>query len=449
VPGLDGATPEVRFAQSGDVSVAYAVNGDGPIDIVYVQGAISHLEVWWELPIFRTWCERIGEFARLIRFDKRGMGMSDRVPGATSLETRMDDIRAVMDAAGSEQAVLIGHSEGGPLSMLFAAAHPERTRALVLAGAEVRELRDEEWPWGESTREEFEAYIATVDENWDQQTRFAEMIAPSLGDAPWVREWWRRLKVNSCTPGAWKAFARMAHDIDVRHVVPHINVPTLIYHTVGDRMCSVENGRWLARNIAGSKYVERPGADHLMWAEEADPFIAELREFVTGERHAPPTTDRVLATVLFTDIVDSTVRAAELGDRRWRELLAEHHAVVRGSVEQHGGREVDMAGDGVLAIFDGPARAIGCAQAIQRGTAPLGLGVRAGVHTGEIEKLGDGIAGIAVHTGARVAAAAGPGEVWVSAIVPQLTAGSGLAFEDRGSHQLKGVPGEQRLYAVA
>ena len=442
--------PDVRFAQSGDVSVAYSINGDGPVDIVYVQGAISHLEVWWDLPIFREWCERIGEFARLIRFDKRGMGMSDRVPGTTTLETRMDDIRAVMDAAGSERAVLIGHSEGGPLSMLFAAAYPERTQALILAGAEVRERRDEEWPWGEASQEEIDAYIASIDENWGRHARFAHRLAPSLGDPPWMQEWWIRLQSNSCTPGAWKAFARMAFDIDVRHVVPHIKVPTLIYHTVGDLMCSVENGRYLARHIAGSKYVERPGADHLMWAEEADPFIAELREFLTGERESAPTTvDRVLATVLFTDIVDSTARAGDLGDRRWRGLLAQHHEIVRAAVEGSGGQEVDMAGDGVLATFDGPARAIDCARTIQREVAPLGLGVRAGVHTGEIERLGKGVAGIAVHVGARVAASAGPGEVWVSAIVPQLTAGSGISYQDRGLHQLKGVPDEQHLYSVA
>ena len=372
--------PDVHFAQSGDVSVAYAVNGDGPIDIVYVQGAISHLEVWWEMPMFREWCERIGEFARLIRFDKRGMGMSDRVPGATTLETRMDDIRAVLDAVGSERAVLIGQSEGGPLSMLFAAAYPERTQALVLAGAEVRERRDEEWPWGESTEADFEAYISGLDERWGRPRSLEDFI-PSVGDVPWINEWFGRLQRNSCTPGAWKAFATMAFDIDVRHVVPHVSVPTLIYHTVGDRVCSVENARFLAHNIPGSKYVERPGADHLMWAEEADPFIAELRAYLTGEREAQPTTvDRVLATILFTDIVGSTTRATELGDRRWRELLLEHHRVVRDAVERHGGKEVDMAGDGVLATFDGPARAIRAAQAIQRDTAPLGLGAVSYTH---------------------------------------------------------------------
>ena len=441
--------PDVHFAQSGDVSVAYSMNGEGPVDIVYVQGAISHLEVWWDQPLFRAWCERIGEFARLIRFDKRGMGMSERVPGATTLETRMDDIRAVLDAIGSERAVLIGQSEGGPLSMLFAAAYPERTQGLVLAGAEVRERRDEEWPWGEGTDAEFEEYIATIDDRWGQPRSLGPFI-PSVGDDPEIAEWFGRLQRNSATPGGWKAFARMAHNIDVRHVVPHIAVPTLIYHTVGDMICSVENARFLSRTIPGARYIETPGSDHMLWAEEADRFIAELREFVTGERDAPATTvDRVLATVLFTDIVESTARATELGDRRWRQLLERHHRIVREALERYQGHEVDMAGDGVLATFDGPARAVRCAQAIQRETALLGLKVRAGVHTGEIERLGDGVAGIAVHTGARVMAAAGPGEVWVSAIVPMITAGSGLGFEDRGVHELKGVPGEYQLYSVA
>ncbi len=439
--------PDVRFARSGDISVAYAVNGDGPIDIVYVQGAYSHLEVWWDLPPFRAFCERIGEFARLIRFDKRGMGMSDRVPGATTLEERMDDIRAVMDAVGSERAALIGESEGGPLAMLFAAAHPERTRALILQGAEVRERTDDEWPWGENTAEEFEAAIAAIPDRWAQGRSFQHLV-PSIGDAEWGREFLARLQRNAATPSAWEAFARMAFDIDVRHVAPAINVPTLIFHAVDDRVCHVENARFLARTIPHAQYVERDGADHLPWAEDADGFIAELRGFLTGERESVDA-DRVLATILFTDIVGSTDGAATLGDRRWREVLAQHHRIVRGAVERHAGHEVDMAGDGILATFDGPARAIRCAQAIQRETAPLGLQVRAGVHTGEIERMGDGVAGIAVHVGSRVASAAGPGEVWVSSIVPQLTAGSGIAYQERGVHQLKGVDEEQRLYSVA
>ena len=439
--------PDVHFAQSGDVSVAYAVNGGGPVDIVYVEGAYTHLEVSWEVPLYRRFCERLGEFARVIRFDKRGMGMSDRVPGATTLETRMDDIRAVMDAAGSERAAIIGESEGGPLAMLFAAAHPERARALILQGAEVRERKDEEWPWGEGTPEEFEAAMASIPERWGLGGNF-QFILPSLGDVPWGREYMARRQRNAATPGAWEAFARMAFDIDVRHVAPTIMVPTLIFHSQGDQVCHVENARYLARTIEGARYVETTGADHLPWAEDADRFIGEVREFLTGERE-PAVPDRVLATVLFTDIVGSTERASELGDVRWRELLAEHHRVIREAIAAAGGREVDMAGDGVLATFDGPARAISSAQAIQHDSAPLGIEVRAGVHTGEIERLGEKVAGIAVHVGARVMAAAGPNEVWVSSIVSQLTAGSGIEYEDRGTHELKGVEGEQQLYAVA
>ncbi|MEX1296088.1 MAG: adenylate/guanylate cyclase domain-containing protein [Candidatus Limnocylindrales bacterium] len=438
--------PDVRFAQSGDVSVAYAVHGEGPVDIVYVQGAMTHLEANWELQPFRRFVERLSESFRVICFDKRGMGMSDRVPGATTLETRMDDIRAVMDAAGSERAAIIGESEGGPLAMLFAAAHPERTRALILQGAEVRERTDEEWPWGESTQESFDAYIASLPERWGEGRAFGHIL-PSIGDVAWGREALGRIQRNAVTPNGWAAFATMAFGIDVRHVAPTIGVPTLIFHALGDKVCHVENARFLARTIPDARYVERPGADHVPWAEDLDAFVEEVREFLTGERgSAVP--DRVLATLLFTDVVGSTERAAELGDARWRELLSEHQRVIRTAVAANDGREVDMAGDGVLATFDGPARAIASARAIQQASTPLDLAVRAGVHTGEIERIGDSVAGIAVHLGARVAAAAGPGEVWVSAIVPLLTAGSGLAFDDRGLHELKGVAEPQRLYAV-
>jgi class 3 adenylate cyclase len=436
---------DVRFARSGHVHVAYRVVGDGPVDLVYAQGAYTHLEVEWELPAFRRYCERLAEFTRLILFDKRGMGMSDRVPGATTLEERMDDVRAVMDAVGSERAAVMGESEGGPLAMLFAAAHPERTAALILQGAELRERTDEDWPWGEATEEEFESAIASLPERWGKGLGI-DWIAPSVAGQEWARAWFGRVQVHSNTPGGAEAFMRMAFDIDVRHVAQAINVPTLIVHTTGDKVCHVENARFLSRTIPGARYVELPGEDHVPWFAPGD-ILAEIREYLTGEREAA-TPDRVLATVLFTDLVGSTARATELGDRRWRDLLEQHHAAVRRELERFGGRELDTAGDGFFATFDGPARAIRCARAIVEAVQPLGLEVRAGLHTGEVELLDGKLAGIAVNIGARVAARAAAGEVLVSGTVRDLVAGSGIAFADRGVAELKGVPGEWRLSVV-
>ena len=437
---------EVRFARSGDVDVAYRVVGTGPSDLVYVQGAYTHLEVGWELPQYRRYCERLAEFTRLVLFDKRGMGMSDRVPGATTLEVRMDDIRAIMDAVGSEHAAIMGESEGGPLAMLFAAAHPERTTALVLQGAEVRERRDDDWPWGEGAEAELEEYLAALPETWGKGLGFQRLL-PSAGDVEWGREWLGRLQRHAATPAAWGAFARMAFEIDVRHIVPAVSVPTLIVHAVEDQVCHVENARFLARTIPGARYVELPGGDHVPWFDP-EPTLAEIREFLTGRREAA-SRDRVLATVLFTDLVGSTERAAELGDRRWRDLLEQHHATIRRELDRYDGRELDTAGDGFFATFDGPARAIRCAGAIVAAVRPLGLRVRAGLHTGEVELVDGKVAGIAVNIGARVAARAEPGEVLVSGTVRDLVAGSGLEFEDRGTAPLKGIPGEWRLFAVA
>lgn len=436
---------DIRFARSGEVDIAYHVVGDGPVDLVYVEGAYTHLEVAWELPQYRRWCERLAEFSRVIRFDKRGLGMSDRVPGATTLEERMDDIRAVMDAVGSERAAVIGESEGGPLSILFAAAHPERTVGLILQGAEVRERRDEDWPWGEADDELFEESMATFPERWGKGLGF-EYLVPSVGDVEWGREWLGRLAVHAATPASWEAFARMAFDIDVRHVAPTINVPTLILHATDDQICHVENGRFLARTIPGARYVELSGGDHIPWFEP-DVVIAEVREFLTGKRETA-TVDRVLATVLFTDLVGSTGRAAELGDRRWRDLVEQHHSAVRRELGRFDGVEVDTAGDGFFATFDGPARAIRCAQAIIAAVKPLGLDVRAGLHTGEVEVADGKVAGIAVNIGARVAARADAGEVLVSSTVKDLVAGSGIEFRDRGTTTLKGVPGAWRLFAA-
>jgi class 3 adenylate cyclase len=436
---------DVRFARSGDVDVAYHVVGDGPIDLVMVEGAYTHLEIAWELPAYRRYCESLAEFTRLIRFDKRGMGMSDRVPGATTLEERMDDIRTVMDAVGSERAAVMGESEGGPLSMLFAAAHPERTVGLILQGAEVRERRDDDWPWGELTQEEFEKAVETIPERWGQGAFFGFFV-PSVGDTEWGRAWLSRLQKHALTPSAWAAFARMAFDIDVRHVAAAINVPTLVIHATEDNVCHVENARFLARTIPGARYLELPGGDHVPWFDP-DETLAEIREFLTGQRETA-TPNRVLATVLFTDLVGSTQQATELGDRKWRDLLEQHHGAVRRELQRFDGTELDTAGDGFFAAFDGPARAIRCACAIVEAVRPLGLEVRAGLHTGEVEVLDGKVAGIAVNIGARVAARAGAGEVFVSGTVKDLVAGSGLEFEDRGIAELKGVPGEWRLYAV-
>jgi class 3 adenylate cyclase len=437
--------PEIRYARNGDVHIAYQTLGEGPFEVVQVTGAITHLNVLWEDPGYRRYCERLASFARLVLFDKRGMGLSDRVPTGT-LEERMEDVTAVLDAIGSTSAALIGASEGGPMSMLFAAAHPERTRGLVLSGAEVRERKDAEWPWGEATPEEFEAGMATLPERWGKGNP-VEWLMPSRKDDEHLRRVYRRLRVDGASPGAAVAFMRMAFDIDVRHVASAIHVPTLILHRVGDMVCHVENARFLARHIPGARYVELPGADHVPWGEDADRVLAEIQDFLVGTRE-PAQPDRVLATVLYTDIIGSTQRAAELGDQRWRDLLAMHQARMRLELQRFGGREIDTAGDGFLAAFEGPARAIRCATDAVQSERMAGLEIRAGIHTGECEVLGDKLAGIGVHIGARVVALARPGEVLVSRTVRDLVSGSGIAFEARGPVVLKGVPGEWEVYAV-
>jgi class 3 adenylate cyclase len=437
----------IRYATNGNIHLAYRTIGEGPRDLVVVAGAITNLEVLWDIPEYRRHCEQLASFSRLIVFDKRGMGLSDRVRVGT-LEERMDDVRAIMDDAGSESAVLMGISEGGPMSMLFAATYPERTQALVLCGAEVKEETTEDWPWGESTRAEHEEFL-TIENllaRWGKGL-IVGYFAPSRKDDERLREQVGRLQLQSASPHDAIAFMQMAFEIDVRHVVPSINTPTLIVHRTDDQVCHVENARWLARNIRGAKYVELPGADHVPWID-GDDILEEVREFLTGVRE-PDEPDRVLATVLFTDLVGSTERAHELGDRRWKETLERHNEIVRHDLARFRGREIDTAGDGFFATFDGPARAIRCARSIVDDVRDVGLDVRAGLHTGEVELAGDAVRGIAVHTGARVAARAEAGEVLVSQTVKDLVAGSGIEFEERGAHALKGIPGEWRLYAVS
>jgi class 3 adenylate cyclase/pimeloyl-ACP methyl ester carboxylesterase len=444
---VSGSAPPVRYASSGEVDIAYQVLGDGPFDVVWVAGSVTHLDVMWEHPGYRRFCEQLASFSRLILFDKRGMGLSERTRVGT-LEERMDDVRAVMDAVDSERAALVGVSEGGPMSMLFAATYPERTQALLLIGAEVKEELTDDWPWGESTMEEFVEWVGALPEHWGHALTLDKFF-PDDPDPEATRRWFARLQTSSMTPRDAIAFMSMAMDIDVRDVVPSVRVPTLIVHRVDDPVCHVENARFLAANIPDARYVELPGSLHIPWAGSGgDEIVEEIREFLTGvrESHEP---DRVLATVLFTDIVGSTARATELGDRRWRELLDAHHSAVRRQLERFRGREIDTAGDGFLASFDGPARAIRCAEASIDAVRGIGLDIRAGVHTGECELHGGKLAGIAVHIGARVAGQAGPGEVLVSSTVRDLVAGSGLEFEDRGEASLKGVSGGWRLYRVS
>jgi class 3 adenylate cyclase len=436
---------EIGYARSGEVEIAYRTLGTGPLTLVYVDGSFSNLEVMWEHPDYRSFCERLASFSRLVLFDKRGMGLSDRVEVGT-LEERMDDVRAVMDAVGAERAALLGVSEGGPMSLLFAATYPERTSALVLCGAEVKEETTEDWPWGEMTRTDFEQTVVTLPQRWGKGLS-ASKFFPDAADPDFERRWWAKLQVQSASPRVAVAFQRMAFDIDVRHVVPTITTPTLIIHRVGDKICHVENARFLASKIEGSRYVELPGEDHVPSAGGGGEIVDEIQEFLTGVRE-PEQPDRVLATVLFTDIVGSTERARDLGDRGWRDLLDRHHAAVRHELTRFRGREIDTAGDGFFAVFDGPARGIRCARSIVAALREVGIEIRAGLHTGEVELAAGAVRGIAVHTGARVASLARPGEVLVSGTVKDLIAGSGIELLDRGVHQLKGIPGEWRVYAV-
>lgn len=437
---------EIRYAHSGEIDIAFRTLGDGPLTLVYVAGSFSNLEVMWEHPDYRRFCERLASFARLVLFDKRGMGLSDRVEIGT-LEERMDDVRAVLDAVGVERAALLGVSEGGPMSILFAATYPKRTQALILCGAEVKEEITDDWPWGEMTRADFERSLATLPERWGKGASAARFLADTA-DAEFQFRWWGRVQLQAASPRVATIFQRMAFDIDVRHVVPTITTPTLIIHRIGDKVCHVENARFLASHISGARYVELPGNAHSPYAGGGTEIADEIQEFLTGIRE-PKEPDRVLLTVLFTDIVNSTQRARELGDRRWRELLNRHNAAVRDALTRFRGREINTTGDGFVAVFDGPARAIRCARAIVAAVHNLGLEIRAGLHTGEVEIVNGDIRGIAVHIGARVATLAKPGEVVVSGTVKDLIAGSGMALAHRGTHGFKGLPGNWQVYAVS
>jgi pimeloyl-ACP methyl ester carboxylesterase len=443
---------ETRYARSGDVSIAYQVTGEGPFDVVCVPGFVSHVELTWEVPGMAAFNRRLASFCRLIRFDKRGTGMSDRISGVPTLETRMDDVRAVMDAAGSERAALIGVSEGGPMSVLFAATYPERAWALALCGTFARERWAPDYPFG-LRDEEARADDEEIERSWgtaEDAAATAQGLAPSA--SPDEQHALATMIRQSASPGAALALSRMNHEIDVRDVLPAIRVPTLVLNRLEEHPFTRQGSAYIAEHIAGARHLELPGADHAISAGDWESYARALEDFLQDawaeEAMAEPEIDRVLATILFTDIVGSTAKAVELGDARWRELLEDHHATVRRLLLRYRGTELDSAGDGFFASFDGPARGIRCARAITESVRDLGIEVRAGLHTGECERMNAKVGGIAVHIGARVAAEAGPGEVVVSSTVKDLVAGSGIAFRDRGAADLKGVPGEWRLFAV-
>lgn len=439
--------PKTEYARSGDLHIAYQVVGQGPLDLVYVPGWVSHVELAWEEPTLARFLSRLASFSRLIVFDKRGTGLSDRVPhaGQPPLEERMDDLRAVMDAAGSERAAVFGFSEGGNLSALFAASYPQRTTALLLFGTFARRIWSPDYPWAptpEQRRQQFEH----VEREWGRGMDLEQYVPSKLNDEAFIRRLAAYFR-SAASPGAAVALLRMNTEIDIRHVLPAIHVPTLVMHRTGDRSANVEEGRWMAQQVPEARFVELPGEDHMPWVGDQDSVLDEIQEFLTGDRPEREP-DRVLATVLVTDIVGSTGHATRLGDRAWSDLLTRHHAIVRKELERSRGREVDTAGDGFLATFDGPARAVGCACRIRDAVVPLGIEIRAGLHTGEIEVAGDKVRGIAVHTGARIASAAQPGEILVSSTVKDLVSGSGLQFADRGIHALKGIPRNWQLFAA-
>jgi class 3 adenylate cyclase len=438
--------PETRYAQSGDVSIAYQVIGTGPLDLLIVPGFISHLEHAWEDPAYSRFLQRLASFSRLILFDKRGTGLSDRIAGIPTLEQRMDDVRAVMDATSSGRAALFGISEGGPMSILFAATYPQRASALILYGSIARGAWAPDYPWGTKFDESWENWLEGWRKGWGEPYAL-ELWAPSVADDAQFRQWWAKYLRLGASPSAVINIFRLNAAIDVRDILPTLHVPTLVLHRSGDRPISVEEGRYLAEHIPGAEFVELRGADHLWWVGESEVIVNEIQQFLTGERPATEP-DRVLATILFTDIVGSTTRAAELGDRRWRNLLDRHNAVVRTEIDRFKGHAVKSTGDGFLATFDGPARAIHCAFAVHEEMERLGIETRSGLHAGEIELIDGDVGGIAVHIAARVLERANAGEVWVSRTVKDLVAGSRFKFSEQGAYNLKGIEGDWPLFTV-
>jgi class 3 adenylate cyclase/pimeloyl-ACP methyl ester carboxylesterase len=440
--------PKTSYARNGDVHIAYQVLGDGPLDLLFIPAFVSHLDLYWAAPETAAFFRRLASFSRLILFDKRGTGLSDPVSGVATLEERAEDARAVLDAAGSQQAALFGLSEGGPMSLLFAATYPERTTALVLFGsfAKLEPSPDYLPELREDSYEQLESFTDALENHWGEGKALA-MFMPSVASDANALRMLGTFERAAASPAMVRALQQFNTEIDVTHVLPVISVPTLVVHRTDD-LVPVEFGRYIASHVPGAHFVELGGDDHLPWLGNSGPILGEVEQFLTGAQHAAES-DRLLTTVLFTDIAGSTKRAAQLGDDRWRALLENHNQLVRRQLVAFSGREIKALGDGFLATFDGPGRAIRCACAIREAIGSLGVDVRVGVHTGECEVIGTDIGGMAVHIGARVAAQAAPGEVLVSSAVCDLVVGSGIEFYDRGTHELRGVPGEWRLLAVA
>jgi len=439
--------PETRYMESGGYHIAYQVVGEGDVDLMVIPGFAGHLETAWEQPRYERWFRRMASFCRLILIDKRGTGLSDRVQNDNlpTLEERVQDVKAVLDAVGSERTAFYGISEGGAMSALFAASNPDRTTALILSGSWARAFRGPDYPWGFESSQ-FQQLLDNLQSSWGKSSS-AALGAPSLAHDADFSNWWARFQRQSASPGAAAGIVRMAFEGDVRHVLPAISCPTLVLHRTHDPFVDIHHGRYLAENIPGARMVELEGVDHLHYVGDTEVADNEVELFLTGTK-VSAVVNRVLATVLFTDIVGSTKLATELGDQRWQELLEEHNTVVRREIERHDGITVSTTGDGFLARFDGPARAVRCAQAVHGAVSGLGLQLRAGLHVGEVQISHDDILGIAVHIGARVMASAATGETRVTSTIRDLVVGSGLNFRDLGQHELKGVPGSWTLMSV-
>jgi pimeloyl-ACP methyl ester carboxylesterase len=440
------ARPHTQFTSAGDISIAYQVIGNGPIDLVYAQGWLTNIEYAWESPHYAEFLTKLGRFTRLIFFDKRGTGLSERDVGFPTLEQRTEDITAVLDAVGSDRAALFGVSEGGNMSMLFAATYPERTRALVLSGTSARGSWAPDYPWGYKP-EFIDQTVSYLHENWGKPFDLHE-VAPSMADNEAAREWWGAYIRNSASPKTAELITRLNSQFDIREILPTISSPTLVINRENDAWHSSDEARFIADHIPNATLKIVPGADHIVWYGDQDRLIGEIQEFLTGQRETS-SSKRVLLTVLMTDIVGSTERAAALGDRSWRSLLDQHDAIIRRRVGEFGGETINTTGDGFITAFTGPTRAIQCAKAIRADVAGLNLEIRAGIHTGECERRGSDVGGLAVHIAARILGHAAARQILVSGTVRDLTVGSDVELRHVGTQSLKGVPGEWPLYASA